>query len=143
MNTKEYLSQVERYNMQINNNIAEISRLRLLATSISVATDKENISASGNKDKLGGIVAKIVDLEHETDELVDDYINKRNHIIEQINAMKNNKYYDVLTLRFVNGFKINQIADELLYSEDSVKRIQREAMNVFEKMFGQEYLKKS
>ena len=143
MNTKEYLSQVERYNMQINNNIAEISRLRLLATSISVATDKENISASGNKDKLGGIVAKIVDLEHETNELIDDYINKRNHIIEQINAMKNNKYYDVLTLRFVNGFKINQIADELLYSEDSIKRIQREAMNVFEKMFGQEYLKKS
>ena len=62
MNTKQYLNQVRRSDRMINNKLSEIYQLKTLATSISVATDGDRVQSSGNKDRMGNTVARLVDL---------------------------------------------------------------------------------
>ena len=96
MNTKTYLNQISRLDKMIQNKLSEIYRLKTIACSVTVSTDKEAVDVSSDKDKLGSTVTKIVDLEKDTDRLVDEFMRKRNHIISQIDSMENTDYYHVL-----------------------------------------------
>lgn len=96
MNTKTYLNQISRLDKMIQNKLSEIYRLKTIACSVTVPTDKEAVDVSSDKDKLGSTVTKIVDLEKDTDRLVDEFMRKRNHIIGQIDSMENTDYYHVL-----------------------------------------------
>ena len=88
MDTKQYLSQIERLDKMIQNKLSEIYQLKTMACSVTVSNEKERVQTSSDKDRLGSTVAKIVDLEKETDRLVDRFIEKRNHIIEQIDGIE-------------------------------------------------------
>ena len=140
MRTEEYLNKIQRYEYVIGNKLDEINRLRDMCMSISVSTDKENVKSSPNQDKLADAIAKIVDLERETDELVDGLISERRRIINQIDAIGNTTYYRVLTCRYVKGMKIKQIAKETDYAEAYVKELIRNAIVFFEKIYGDTYL---
>lgn len=63
MNTKTYLNQISRLDKMIQNKLSEIYRLKTIACSVTVSTDKEAVDVSSDKDKLGSTVTKIVDLE--------------------------------------------------------------------------------
>lgn len=140
MNTKAYLNQIKRLDMMINNKLAEIYRLKNMASGIFISTDSERVQASGNKDRLGNTVAKIIDLERETDELIDILFDKRNNIIKQIDSLKNSDYYQILALRYVNYNTFNDISDKTGWSIRQVFRLHGEALREFEKAFGQSYL---
>ena len=84
MDTKQYLGQIERLDRMIQNKLSEIAQLKHMATSITAAPKEVNVQVSSGKDRLGNTVAKLIDLEKETDRLVDEYIDKRKRIIEQI-----------------------------------------------------------
>ena len=140
MNTKAYLNQIKRLDMMINNKLAEIYRLKNMARGIFISTDSERVQASGNKDRLGNTVAKIIDLERETDKLIDILFDKRNNIIKQIDSLSNSDYYQILALRYVNYDTFNDISDKTGWSIRQVFRLHGEALQEFEKAFGQSYL---
>lgn len=140
MNTKAYLNQIKRLDMMINNKLAEIYRLKNMASGIFISTDSERVQASGNKDRLGNTVAKIIDLERETDKLIDILFDKRNNIIKQIDSLSNSDYYQILALRYVNYDTFNDISDKTGWSIRQVFRLHGEALQEFEKAFGQSYL---
>lgn len=140
MNTKAYLNQIKRLDMMINNKLAEIYRLKNMASGIFISTDSERVQASGNKDHLGNTVAKIIDLERETDKLIDILFDKRNNIIKQIDSLSNSDYYQILALRYVNYDTFNDISDKTGWSIRQVFRLHGEALQEFEKAFGQSYL---
>lgn len=123
----------------IKDKLDEINRLREICMSISVSTDKENVKSSPNQDKLADAIAKIVDLERETDKLVEGLISERRRIINQIDAIGNTTYYQTLTCRYVKGMKIREIADEIGYAETYVKELLRKATTEFEKIYGNTY----
>ena len=126
--------------MMINNKLAEIYRLKNMASGIFISTDSERVQASGNKDRLGNTVAKIIDLERETDKLIDILFDKRNNIIKQIDSLSNSDYYQILALRYVNYDTFNDISDKTGWSIRQVFRLHGEALQEFEKAFGQSYL---
>ena len=140
MNTKAYLNQIKRLDMMINNKLAEIYRLKNMASGIFISTDSERVQASGNKDRLGNTVAKIIDLERETDKLIDILFDKRNNIIKQIDSLSNSDYYQILALRYVNYDTFNDISGKTGWSIRQVFRLHGEALQEFEKAFGQSYL---
>lgn len=76
MNTKTYLNQISRLDKMIQNKLSEIYRLKTIACSVTVSTNKEAVDVSSDKDKLGSTVTKIVDLEKDTDRLVDEFMRK-------------------------------------------------------------------
>ena len=77
---KAYLQQVKLYDTHINNKLAELSRLKALSTQITSTIKDVPAFGGGSQDKLGNIVAKIVDLESEINEAVDAYIDKQREI---------------------------------------------------------------
>lgn len=140
MTTKQYLNQVRRYDRMISNKLSEIYQLKTLATSISVATDGDRVQSSGNKDRMGNTVARLVDLERETDKLIQVYTEKRQVIISQIDSMEDMNFYDVLFHRYIEGKTFEAISEDIHYSWRQVMRIHDDALAAFEKKFGSCYM---
>lgn len=140
MQTQDYLRQIERLDRMIQNKLCEINQLKCMATSITVAPKEVNVQASSDKDRLGNTVSKLVDLERETDELVDKYIVKRKKIIGQIDDIKDTNMYHVLSERYIARKDFSTIAVEMGYSFRQVCRIHGSALNEFERKYGSEYL---
>lgn len=140
MDTKQYLSQIERLDKMIQNKLSEIYQLKTMACSVTVSNEKERVQTSSDKDRLGSTVAKIVDLEKETDRLVDRFIDKRSHIISQIDGLDNIDYYHVLSMRYVARNTFEEIAKKTNWSIRKVFSIHGEALKEFERLYGREYL---
>ena len=140
MDTKQYLSQIERLDKMIQNKLSEIYQLKTMACSVTVSNEKERVQTSSDKDMLGCTVAKIVDLEKETDMLVDRFIDKRSHIISQIDGLDNIDYYHVLSMRYVARNTFEEIAKKTNWSIRKVFSIHGEALKEFERLYGHEYL---
>lgn len=140
MDTKQYLSQIERLDKMIQNKLSEIYQLKTMACSVTVSNEKERVQTSSDKDRLGSTVAKIVDLEKETDMLVDRFIDKRSHIISQIDGLDNIDYYHVLSMRYVARNTFEEIAKKTNWSIRKVFSIHGEALKEFERLYGHEYI---
>ena len=141
--TKKYRSRIERLDKMIENKLCEITRLRSMATSVSVPIDKERVQTSGEPDRLGEAVAKIIDLERETDEIVDKFVDERKRLIEQIDSIDNTNYYQILTCRFVQCEKLKALPYKLDMSERRFYGLYNEALKEFERKYGHEYLNKN
>lgn len=98
MTTKEYLNQISRLNRMINNKLAEISRLRELSCSISAVSTEERVRSTPNVDRIGNTYAKIDEMEKNLDKIIDDFTEKKQKIISQIDSMENENVYNVLFL---------------------------------------------
>lgn len=143
MTTKEYLNQIERLDKMITNKLSEIYQLKIMACSITVSGDSERVQTSGNKDKLGSTIAKIVDLERETDQIVDSMVEKRKRIINQIEDLNNIDYYDILHKHYVERRTFQDIANSCNWSIRHVFNIHGRALQEFEKKYGDMYKNKS
>ena len=140
MDTKQYLSQIERLDKMIQNKLSEIYQLKTMACSVTVSNEKERVQTSSDNDRLGSTVAKIVDLEKETDMLVDRFIDKRSHIISQIDGLDNIDYYHVLSMRYVARNTFEEIAKKTNWSIRKVFSIHGDALKEFERLYGREYI---
>ena len=140
MDTKQYLEQIHRLDKQIQNKLSEIYQLKTMACSVSVSNDSERVQTSVRNDKLEKVVAKIVDMERETDSLVDTFIEKRNHIINQIDKIENTDYYHILSMRYVGNNTYEEIAKNTNWSIRKVFSLHGKALQEFERLYGNEYL---
>lgn len=140
METKTYLQQIERLEHQIQNKVSEIYRLKAMAVSVAVSVDSERVQTSKTGDGMSSAVAKIVDAENEAQKLIENFIDKRKHIIGQIDSMEDNNFYHVLTGRYVLFKTLDEIAEEMRYSRAQINRIHGNALLAFEKKYGKEYL---
>lgn len=143
MTTNEYLSQIERIDHAIANKLEEIKRLSDMATSISISPKEVDVQSSGNPDKMGSAVSKIVDLQNEIQTLVDELVDKRRIIISQIDSMENTNVYIVLYAHYVDNKDWNLISVEMGYSYRNIMKLRKKAIREFEKKFGGIYLGKS
>ena len=140
MTTKTYLSQIERLDKMIQNKLSEIYQLKTMACSVSVSNDGERVQNSGDKDRMGSAVARIVDLERETDSLVDSFVRKRKKIVEQIDSIEDVDYYHVLSMRYVARDTFESIAEKTNWSIRKVFTLHGKALLEFERLYGSEYL---
>lgn len=132
---KEYLGQIQRYSKLIDNKLVEIYQLRSLASSISVATDRECVQTSKEPDKIGNAVVKILQKEEELSNLIAEYIVLKTKIIGKIEGIKEHRYYDLLFKRYVEDKTFDVIAEEMGYSWRQVMNIHSSALKKFEEMY--------
>lgn len=140
MTTKQYLSQIGRYERMIDDKLTELYRLRQIASSISISVSDDKIMSSGSQDKMGDAVAKIVDLEKSVEDTITKYTETRQKIIMQIDNMPDINVYSVLFNRYVANKSFEKIADSIGYSVRQTIRIHGIALQEFEKIYGSEYL---
>lgn len=140
MTTKEYLCQISRLDRMINNKLSEISQLRELAMSISAVKNEERVQTTPNFDKIGTSYCKIEEMEEKLDKIIDEFVDKKNLIISQIDKIENETYYEILFARYIEKKTFEKIADEMNYSFRNTTRLHGRALREFEKKFGKTYL---
>ena len=140
MTTKQYLSQIGRYERMIDDKLTELYRLRQIASSISISVSDDKIMSSGSQDKMGDAVAKIVDLEKSVEDTITKYTETRQKIIMQIDNIPDINAYSVLFNRYVANKSFEKIADSIGYSVRQTIRVHGIALQEFEKIYGSEYL---
>ena len=141
MTADEFLKQIERADTLIDSKLSELYRLRCLATSVTVPTDREAVQTSGVSDKVGSIVAKIVDLENEIDDMIDGYIDTRNKCIRVIEMLTHSLEYKIIHMHYVQYKTYTEIEEELNYSHTWVMEVRREALKKIEKIINEKSFK--
>lgn len=142
MTTKDYLNQVGRLNRMINNKLVEIAQLKELACSISAIQTGERVQTTPNYDKIGTAYAKIDEMERKLDKLINTYVDKKNHIIGQIDGIEDEMLYNILFARYIERKTFEKIATELEYSWRQIIRLHGKALKQFENQYGREYLER-
>ncbi|MDD6527889.1 MAG: RNA polymerase subunit sigma-70, partial [Oscillospiraceae bacterium] len=81
MTAKEFLSQAYRLDQRINSDIAEITRLREMACSISSPSWEDKVQTSRNTDApFVRCLEKIMDLEQKVNDEIDTLIDLKRQI---------------------------------------------------------------
>lgn len=142
MTTKKYLNQISRLECMINNKLAEIAQLRELSRSISAVSTEERVRSTPNFDRIGSTYAKIDEMEKNLDKIIDDFTQKKQKIISQIDSMENENVYKILFSHYIKKKSFEKIAVEMDYSYRQTIRLHGKALQQFEEKFGDEYLEK-
>lgn len=140
MTAKQYLSQISRLNKMIANKLSEIYQIKSMALNISVLNEEDKVQTSGSKDRIGNMVAKMVDLEKEAQSYVDAYTDLRRKTIMQIDSMPKEMHYKVLFSKYIEDKTFDVIAEEMGYSWRQVIRIHGAALTEFEKLYGEDFV---
>lgn len=142
METKQYLSQISRLDRMIKNKMTELAQLKELTYGLSSISNEERVQTTLSPDKIGNKISKIDEMERKIDSLVDEYVDKRNLIIAQIDSMENETHYEVLFARYIEKKTFEQIAAEMSYSWRQIIRLHGKALQEFEKKHGELYKEK-
>lgn len=140
MTTKEYLSQISRLDRMIKNKLTELSQLKEMTYGLSAITNEERVQSTPNVDKIGTAYCKIESMEENIDRLIDEYADKKNEIISQIDGMEDEILYDILFSRYIARKTFEKIADNMNYSFRQTTRLHGKALQEFEKKYGYLYL---
>lgn len=136
MNAKEYLQQAYRLNELIDSNQRELDQLRALSTSISaVDVSKERVQGGADShDKIGSIIAKIVDLNDIINNEIDRFVDLKTDIHNKIMLIPDNTEKLVLKYRYIEFETWESIAVELGYTFQWVHVLHKRALKSFEKV---------
>lgn len=124
----------------INNKLTEIAQFKDMAASISSPQSGERVQTTPNFDKIGTKYAKIDEMERKIDGMVDELVDKKEKIIQQIDSMEDENTYNILFARYIEKKTFEVIAIEMKYSWRQVVRLHGTALKQFEKKYGEVYL---
>ena len=142
MTTKEYLNQIRESRKRVNEKQEQINTMREQLTSVSVKLDGERVSSSSDPDKIGAMVANILEREAELKALLDKYLEKERLISEQIDSMPNYRCREILHWRYVEQKTFEEIsANYMFVSFRHAVRLHGRALREFETQYGHLYTK--
>nr|DAL53505.1 MAG TPA_asm: Protein of unknown function (DUF1492) [Caudoviricetes sp.] len=135
MTTKQYLGQIRMLDIKIRQRQREAAELKLAATCTgSASAQGEKVQTSASGDKLLNAVARYVDLEAETQSMIDGMQKRRHKIIAEIQSLEDSRYIEILYKRYVEFKRFDQIAQECNYSCTHIKRMHGQALQEFTKV---------
>jgi len=79
-------------------------------------------------------------MERKIDGMVDELVDKKEKIIQQIDSMEDENTYNILFARYIEKKTFEVIATEMKYSWRQVVRLHGTALKQFEKKYGEGYL---
>lgn len=115
MTAKEYLRQYRDADDAINAKLDQIYRLRELATKMTQTLTPDKVQSHDEGDRVAVIVGKIVDMEREVDAEINRMQEIKRQVEEAIAQVPDSSQRKVLTLRYINGLRWEEIAVQLNY----------------------------
>lgn len=111
MDAKNYLRQVEKLDVRIQNKLIERKQWEDIALGITASVGGERVQSSGSQQKMADAVIKCVDMEDEINALVDNLIDIKKDVIATIEKLDNPTEYDILHKRYIQFIPLQEIAD--------------------------------
>lgn len=131
---KKYLSQIRRFDSQINAKIEERDRLKAIMTKITPTLRYVPSSGSGGQDKLSDAVAKLIDLEADINREIDRLVDARTAVTATIDKVEDARLHTVLNMRYVQFKTWEQIACYMGRSYQWVCKLHGTALQAVEKI---------
>ena len=132
MTAKEYLQQARSLDMLINAKQDELYALRLTATSVSSPMLGDKVKSGSNNNAMQ-IVDKIIALQELINSEIDRLVDLKAEMHEKISRVYNPQLVALLTDKYINGFTLEQIAERMDRSYETIKGWHGEALQIFRK----------
>lgn len=121
MTSKEYLRQYRTLDLRVNTKLTQIEELRSLAVRLSPTA---RFDKAGNvTDKVGRTVSRIVDLERELQNDIDELVQTGEKIRRAINSLTDERLKVILELRYIKGNRWDNIAFAMDYDIRQIFRL--------------------
>lgn len=134
MKAKNYLLEIRKLDRKINNKQIELDSLRALVTSITPTLKEINVQSNGSQDRLGETMVKIIDLQHEINNKIDEYVDRKLEAIRLINKLEDDISINILIQRYINYKSWDEIAVSLSYTRQGIIKKHGKALLDFEKL---------
>lgn len=129
MTAKEYLKQAYRLDHRINSDIAEMERLREMASSVSSPGFEEHFNPNRNTEApFIHCMEKVWELQQKINKEIDKLIDLKDQMRDVIDKVDNADAQMVLRYRYIHNLTWEQIGDELCADESTVRRWHRQAL---------------
>ncbi len=128
MTAQEYLNQAYRLDQRINSKLEQVLSLRDLAAKATSTISDTPPGGSCNTRRMEDIVTKIVDLESEINQDIDELVDLKRDIVQIIKGISNPEYQTLLELRYLCFKTWEQIAVEMNYSIQHIYRLRDKAL---------------
>lgn len=126
MTAKEYLNRAYRLNDKIESNLRQVEALEAKATSATVNFGEK--VQSGERNSTEQIILKIIALKQKINEETDRYIDLLTEIRSTIEKVKDPDENLLLTLRYIEFMKWEEIMEKMRFSRPQVFRIYNNAL---------------
>jgi DNA-directed RNA polymerase specialized sigma subunit len=125
---KAYLRKIELLDAHINNKLNDLFTLRTMVTKITATMSPVAVSGSGNQDKLGDAIAKIIDLQNEINQKIDMFVNSKREVSAVLEKLQDPDHVKVLHKRYIEYKPWEQIACEMCCTYRNVCYIHGKAL---------------
>ena len=132
MTAKEYLRSIKYLDHAINAKQAELDRLKRDMCSIrGISYDKDKVQG-GITDSMK-IVDKIIDLNNVINAEIDKLVDLKAEAHNKIEKVCNEKFISLLTDIYINGYTLEQVAERMDKSYETIRGWHGEALQIFRK----------
>ena len=132
---KEYLEQIKWFDVLIDSKLEELTTLNSVVKRITpVMNTTGGGSGSGNQDRLGDTIAKIVDLQQEINRDVDMFVDRKREAARLLKKIAQAEYFQVLHKRYVLYESFEKIATEMNYTYRGVCYVHGRALQAFDRV---------
>lgn len=136
MTAKEYLNQIREKNVAVNRMIRQKENLEGMLYCIGSPGTGEKVQTSkSGSNRYEELFAKISEKEDEINKKVDDLVDLKIRICEQINELSDDVHISILYERYIEMKSWNTIADDLGYNPRYLFHIHGAALNEFYRMY--------
>lgn len=136
MNAKQFLRQVRYLDDLIDTKLEQIQELRSLAEKVTstLSLDGTSLQSSGLQDKIGDLVARIVDLQMEIEKATSRMIDIKTKAMRLIDNMPTPEHRLLLQMRYLRGLTWEQIAVDMAYTYRGIHYLHSRALREFEEV---------
>ncbi len=151
MTAREYLNQIRLLDVKIRQKREERAYLQSIASgNKSQVLNADKVQSSGSQSRMEDTVIRYTDLEQDIDRMIRQYIDMRDHIINQIHQLEEAKYVELLQYKYVGVprgedgrieyLRLEEIAcimkksNGMPYSYQHIKSLHGEALKEFSRV---------
>jgi len=131
---KEYLEQIEWYDILVNSRLEERARLREMATKITPSMDISGVCGGGMHNKIENASVKLADLEREIDADTDTFVDLKREAEMLMKRVRNKDYMKILRKRYFEYKSFATIGGEMHICERAASKLNGRALQVYEKI---------
>ena len=135
MTAQEYLRSIKYLDNSINAKLTELDRLRHNAESIRGVSYEGDKVQGGIMDGMK-IVDKIIELNNVINAEIDRLVDLKADAHTKIEKVCNEKFISLLTDIYVNGYTLEQVAERMEKSYETICEWHGQALNIFRKENG-------
>ena len=133
---KEYLKQVRKLDVMIEQLIKERDSLRQFDGVSGIAYDGDPVQTSPDGSApFEKTVARIIAMEAELDDLIDSYVSLKRRITREIHGLKNTNHVTLLYKRYIEYKSFEMISVEMHYEYYYTCQLHGRALREFERTY--------